>query len=158
MHSGFYRPEDWYWLVAGDDTRLWSSRRAAYVLAEDAIYQAWLTEGHLPTRIADEVELVDVLLKAYPAGAPAKVFTAEELLAAARRIDPGAAEAMVPAEESPADGDPRLPALAEQLGLHPVVAPAPDRVAALEEENAALRAALVRAGVVTEEAIAAEKG
>jgi hypothetical protein len=120
--------------------------------------QAWGDHSHLPTRIADEVELADVLQRVYPAGAPSKVFTAEELLAAARRIDQGAAEAMVPAEESPADDDPRLPALAGQLGLHPAVAPAPDRVAALEQENAALRAALVKAGVVTEEAIPAEKG
>jgi hypothetical protein len=52
-----FRPEAWYWIVAGDETRWWSSASAAYV----APVQLWLDAGNLPTRIANEAELSDVL-------------------------------------------------------------------------------------------------
>ncbi len=71
-----YTPANWYWLVVtGDEARLWSSRAAAYVSAEDATYRAWLGKGGQPTRIASEAELADVLGDLWPNHVPAKVLT-----------------------------------------------------------------------------------
>lgn len=47
-----YTPSNWFWIVAGDDTRAWSSSAKAFV----ATFPADKT-----TRIASEAELRDVL-------------------------------------------------------------------------------------------------
>ena len=47
-----YTPENWHWIVAGDDTRAWSSAANAYVTE-------WPADR--VTRIASEAELRDVL-------------------------------------------------------------------------------------------------
>lgn len=57
-----YRPADHYWIVAGDETRRWSSAASAYVPQENAGYLAWLAAGGLPARIASEAELDAVLI------------------------------------------------------------------------------------------------
>lgn len=59
-----YTPTDWYWIVAGDETQLFSSAIGDYVQADDATYQAWAADGTLPTRIASEIELGAVLADA----------------------------------------------------------------------------------------------
>ena len=51
------RIDDHYWIVAGDESRLWSSARGAYVAAADATYAAWRDAGGVATRIASEAEL-----------------------------------------------------------------------------------------------------
>lgn len=56
-----YNPKDWYWIVAGDETRVFSSKIGNYVPASDATYQDWVTGGGLPTRILNEAELGEVL-------------------------------------------------------------------------------------------------
>ena len=56
-----YSPDNWYWIVAGDESRVWSSKASAYVPADDATYQAWREAGGIPSRIASEQELADVL-------------------------------------------------------------------------------------------------
>jgi hypothetical protein len=53
--------KDWYWIVAGDDTRLFSSKTGDYVLPGNAAYVAWLAAGGAPTRIVSEAELGEVL-------------------------------------------------------------------------------------------------
>lgn len=65
-----YTPQDWYWAVAGSTTQVWSSRARAYVPVDDAAYLAWLAAGHVPTPIASEADLWDVLATQYPAGLP----------------------------------------------------------------------------------------
>lgn len=65
-----YDPSGWYWIVAGDETLLWSSARKAYVPVADATYQAWRGTGGWPTRIDSEASLADVLNAQYPAGTP----------------------------------------------------------------------------------------
>lgn len=47
-----YRPGNWFWIVAGDISRVWSSAASAYVTEWDA---------ERTTRIASEAELRDVL-------------------------------------------------------------------------------------------------
>lgn len=56
-----YNPLDWFWVVAGDETRAWSSAACAYVTE-------WPSDR--VTHIASEAELIDVLKKVYPSGAP----------------------------------------------------------------------------------------
>lgn len=48
-----YDPLDWHWIVAGDESRYWSSAAGAYV--------ASLPDDAGVTRIASEAELTDVL-------------------------------------------------------------------------------------------------
>ncbi len=47
-----YNPSDWFWIVAGDKARAWSSKAAAYVTEWPSTRQ---------TRIISEQELSDVL-------------------------------------------------------------------------------------------------
>lgn len=48
-----FNPADWYWIVAGDESRFWSSAAGAYIAA--------LIDDAGVTRIASEDELTDVL-------------------------------------------------------------------------------------------------
>jgi len=73
-----YDPADWYWIVAGDESRWYSSAAAAYVAPD----QAFLDGGNRPTRIANEDELWDVL-----ADAGVLVSSTVEDRHAARAID-----------------------------------------------------------------------
>lgn len=75
-------PNDWFWIVGGNESRFWSSRVAAYV--------AKLPEGAEFTRIASEAELWDVLAKQYPAGLPASVLPGlDQAKLNAALIEPG---------------------------------------------------------------------
>jgi len=56
-----YDPKNWYWIVAGDKTKVYSSAIGDYVLVSDATYVAWLTSGGTPSRIVSETELGEVL-------------------------------------------------------------------------------------------------
>lgn len=63
-----YNPANWYWVVADDTSRAWSSAGAAYAPATDATYAAWLAAGNSATRIDNEADLAAVLQQACPAG------------------------------------------------------------------------------------------
>lgn len=52
---------DWYWIVDGDETRIYSSASRAYVSPADTAYQAWLAGDGMPSRISSEQELCDLL-------------------------------------------------------------------------------------------------
>jgi hypothetical protein len=67
-----YTPYDWFWQVAGDETRFWSSAAGAYVEAAP--------DGF--TRIASEAELASVLR---PYGLVGPVVLAEDVKAEAQR-------------------------------------------------------------------------
>jgi hypothetical protein len=56
-----YNPRDHYWFVSGDEMRVYSSKRGAYVTLDDAEYTAWLGSGGVVSRIASEDELGEVL-------------------------------------------------------------------------------------------------
>ncbi len=70
-----YNPADWYWIVGGDDTQVWSSAAAAYVPAGNATYQEWRSRDGRPTRIASEAELAEVLGELWPQHVPPIVLT-----------------------------------------------------------------------------------
>jgi hypothetical protein len=54
-------PTNWYWIVAGSTTEVWSSAQMQYVPVTDATYQAWLSAGGIATNILNAGELFDVL-------------------------------------------------------------------------------------------------
>lgn len=63
-----YDPASWYWRVGADADRLWSSRQADYV--DLATAQPWIGAGGVPTVIASEALLFDVIRAAgLPTGA-----------------------------------------------------------------------------------------
>jgi hypothetical protein len=59
-----YDPTNWYWIVAGDESRVFSSAVGNYVQADDAAFLAWKADGSMPTRILNETELGEVLADA----------------------------------------------------------------------------------------------
>lgn len=59
--SDTYTPQNWYWIVGGDETKAYSSTASDYVPNADAAYTAWRERGNAATRIASEAELGDVL-------------------------------------------------------------------------------------------------
>jgi len=74
-----YDPNDWYWIVADDESRAWSSALAGWV--------AEYPNDRL-TRIASEVELYDVLARRkLAARGPSRAFSSAEIRAALLRID-----------------------------------------------------------------------
>ncbi len=63
-----YTPEDWFWIVGGDESRFYSSAARTYVDT--------LPEGRQFTRILNEAELWDVLRQAAPEGLPTDIAEA----------------------------------------------------------------------------------
>jgi hypothetical protein len=63
-----YNPNQWYWIVAGSATEVWSSAGAAFVPISDPTYTAWLAAGYQPTDVVSAEELYEVLAAQYPAG------------------------------------------------------------------------------------------
>ncbi len=113
-----YFPPDHYWIVAEDTSKVWSSKMAAYVSISDASYIAWLRfPGNIPTKIADEVLLTDVLLQQYPAGAPTRTFTPTEVLNTMKKIDGGVFAKHFTLQEIVTANDSRISALSTQIGL-----------------------------------------
>lgn len=80
-----YAPSNWYWIVNGDETKVYSSLLGEYVQPDDAAYIEWLSDGTLPTRIANEAELSDVL-RPYGLDGP-YISAAEVKIEAGRRIE-----------------------------------------------------------------------
>lgn len=56
-----YNPTNWYWIIAGNEARFYSSASGDYVTPTDAAYVAWLAAGGTPSHIASEAELGAVL-------------------------------------------------------------------------------------------------
>lgn len=57
-----FTPENWFWIVGGDEARFYSSAERGYVQN--------LPQGAGVTRIASEDELWDVLTDVFPEGIP----------------------------------------------------------------------------------------
>ncbi len=77
-----FDPKNWFWIVGSDESKVWSSAAGAYVEEYDSSRLS---------RIANEIELHDVLSKVKCAGlAPQGPFSPSELRAALLRIDAAA--------------------------------------------------------------------
>lgn len=61
MRINRFAPANWYWVVGGSSTQVFSSASGDYVAAADATYQAWLAKGNKPTAIDTEANLGGVL-------------------------------------------------------------------------------------------------
>lgn len=61
IRTARYNPSDWYWIVAGSTTQVYSSARNDYFPVSDATYVAWLAGGRTATRIASEADLGQAL-------------------------------------------------------------------------------------------------
>lgn len=59
--GGSYDPANHYWIVAGDESQVYSSVAGDFVPVNNAAYVAWLAAGSAPTRIASNAELGEVL-------------------------------------------------------------------------------------------------
>lgn len=59
---------NWYWIVAGDTSQVWSSAKPGYVPINDSGYSAFLSAGDAPTPIASITELAEVFEQQYPGG------------------------------------------------------------------------------------------
>lgn len=64
-----YNPENWYWIVGGDETKLWSSAEADFVTPQEPTYATWSTNGNRASRILSLGELYDVLVQQAPVAA-----------------------------------------------------------------------------------------
>lgn len=51
-----YHPQNWYWIVGGSTTKVYSSAVSNYVLVSDPSYLAWRA-GNTPTPIDSEANL-----------------------------------------------------------------------------------------------------
>ncbi len=56
-----FDPTNWYWIVAGSSSQVYSSKAGDYVQVANPAYVAWLGTGGVPTPIASEAELGEVL-------------------------------------------------------------------------------------------------
>jgi len=56
-----YLPENWYWVVAGSVTHVYSSLVGDYVAVDDPTYLEWLVAGNSPTEVASEEDLGNIL-------------------------------------------------------------------------------------------------
>lgn len=63
-----YDPRDWYWIVAGEPSQVWSSARAGYVATDDDDFAAFVAAGGGPTPIASLAELAEVFAQQFPGG------------------------------------------------------------------------------------------
>jgi hypothetical protein len=53
---------DHYWSIGGDQTQVYSSKRAIYVPVEDAVFVSWLAvEGNFVSPLATQADLVGFL-------------------------------------------------------------------------------------------------
>lgn len=79
-----YNPKSWFWFIAGETSRAYSSAARDYVDANE------VPAAFLASTIASEIELYDVLVRAKcKTYAPNRTFTANEVYHALRLIDEG---------------------------------------------------------------------
>jgi hypothetical protein len=56
-----FNSNNWYWIVAGSTTQVYSSSTGDYILVSNPTYQSWLSTGNKPTNIDSEANLGDVI-------------------------------------------------------------------------------------------------
>jgi hypothetical protein len=61
-----FTPRSWYWAVATKTGYVFSSASASYVPTTDATYTAWTAQGYVPTQVANEQTLVQILAGVCP--------------------------------------------------------------------------------------------
>lgn len=77
-----FTPANWYWIVGGSSTQVYSSAAGDYAATTDSTYQAWLGQGNKPTNIDTETNLGAVLAPYHQRPINANVLAAYQLAAA----------------------------------------------------------------------------
>ncbi|WP_421724223.1 hypothetical protein [Bauldia sp.] len=49
-HHDDFNPYDWFWIIDGDETRVWSSADGAYLGIASPRYQTFISAGGVPSR------------------------------------------------------------------------------------------------------------
>lgn len=62
-----YNPSNWYWIVDGSTSQVYSSASDSYVATTDSTYEAWLAAGNVPTKIIGN-DMLDWRIKRLEAG------------------------------------------------------------------------------------------
>ena len=57
----YFNANDWYWFVAGDQSRAYSSAQGRYVPVNDPAFMKWMQDGGRAHRIDTEANLSEVL-------------------------------------------------------------------------------------------------
>ena len=66
--SNMFNVRNWYWIVGGSTTQVYSSASVSYVPMSDPTYNMWISEGNHPTVIDNEADLSGVFFWQYPQG------------------------------------------------------------------------------------------
>jgi hypothetical protein len=97
-----YNPNDWYWVVGGDDTQVYSSKTGTIVPIDNEDYQNWLPRnGGDPSRIDSLFNLREVFVQ-QSSGALAR-FDANQTLPQAQRPKRNEKETQKPSEKENKD-------------------------------------------------------
>lgn len=59
---------NWFWIVGGDQTKVWSSAAAGFIPITDPAFSLWVGADTTPARVASLDELAAVFTAAYPGG------------------------------------------------------------------------------------------
>lgn len=62
MSLQMFNPCDWYWIVSGNKSQLFSSAKGIFVEPENVDYQQWLRKGNDAIQIKSEEALDNVLI------------------------------------------------------------------------------------------------
>jgi len=116
---------DWFWIVGGDERRVYSSAVGDYMPATDQRYRDWVKAGGVPTRIANEFELGEVLAPYALRPAPAGIVDGYAEKRARGVVDPAGFKVTM-------DHENRLRAIERQLGLNG----SPENLPALDARDA----------------------
>lgn len=119
-----YLPSNWYWRVADDPDKVYSSKAGDYIPVDDSDYVDWLSLGNRPVPVPSEAELGGILdpLALRPKNAGVLDGFKESQ---ARRITVEAAFKMILQHEN------RLRAIERQLSLNSSPADVPQTPAAI---------------------------
>jgi hypothetical protein len=87
-----YTPSNWYWIVAGSTTQVWSSARLGHFPTSDETCRAWPSAGNVPASIDSPASPASVMFQqAVPALQASRVpvvSTGTPALNASYAIDP----------------------------------------------------------------------
>ena len=91
MSGSAYNIDAWYWQVSGD-TNFWTSAQFAYVVPDDATFQAWAAAGNQVVAIPDRPSLSGLMtgqrLTDYLGAGLAVTFTSAPDLSSTYALDP----------------------------------------------------------------------
>lgn len=74
-----FRASNWYWIVAGSTSQVYTSSANSFVASTNAVYQTWIAANNKATRIDTLQNLADVLVQAGLPFPPGVTASSDEL-------------------------------------------------------------------------------